>query len=411
MKTLPTLAAALLAALVVLGPTAVYAATTVTVAAGAPSYAGAATITITGSVTPVPTAPTNVILTITNPSGGIADVSSNIVSLTTGTYSYSVAAGGNPNWNIPGTYTVTATVSSVSASTTFQYTPSGGIGTGGSSAPYLVVEAVANTPVWPGQTETLAVLVQWNNGSLACDSACFTTVHFYTPTGTLVTIFNPANSSTNPIIVHRGFFIWSWKVPANYQDGLYAIHAWASLTAGGVKYQGQGLTSFTINSAIASTPQITALKAELDGFSAALSGATGSLGSLTTQVGTVATSVTDVQNSLSGITTTLNTIQGGLAGIGDIKTSLTSVKSSVDSLTSSVNSLSSTMGQIQGNLNNLLSSLGTLQTTISNLSGLSAQITSLQNAISSNQTYVLVVAALAAITLVLELAILVRKLS
>src|SRR5215472_879797 len=105
MKTLPTLAAALLAALVVLGPTVAYAATTVTVATGATSYSGSATVTITGSVTPVPTVPTNVVLTITNPNGGIADVSSNVVSLSTGTYSYSVVAGGNPNWNPAGSYT------------------------------------------------------------------------------------------------------------------------------------------------------------------------------------------------------------------------------------------------------------------------------------------------------------------
>jgi prefoldin subunit 5 len=400
MKTLPTLAAALLAALVVLGPTVAYGATTVTVAAGAPSYLGAATITITGSVTPVPTVPTNVVLTITNPNGGVADYSSNAVSLSTGAYSYSIVAGGSANWNVPGTYTVTATVSSVSATTTFQYTPTGGVGTGSSAAPSLVVQLAANSPVWAGQTEQLAVLVSWNNGSLACDKPCFATVHFYTPDGNLVNIY----PTSNPVIVHRGFFIWTWTVPASAPDGLYAIHAWASLKIGSVTYQGQGLGSYTVNSQLASASTVTAVKTELDSVSSMLTGVTSSLSSMTTQMGTLATSVTNIQSSLT-------TVQGGLAGIGDIKTSLASLKTSVDSVTSSVNTLSSTMTQIQSNLNNLLSSLGTLQTTMSGLSGLSGEITSLQNAISSNQTYVLVVAALAAITLVLELAILVRKLS
>jgi hypothetical protein len=52
--------------------------------------------------------------------------------------------------------------------------------------------------------------------------------------------------------------------------------------------------------------------------------------------------------------------------------------------------------------------MGTLTTQV-NAASSNAQ--SAANAVSSTQTYVLVVAALAAITLVLELAILVRKLS
>jgi hypothetical protein len=247
---------------------------------------------------------------------------------------------------------------------------------------------VANSPTWPGQKQSLAVLVQWNNGSLACNNPCFTTVHFYTPSGTLVTIYNPSNSSTNPITVHRGFFIWSWTVPSSYPDGLYAIHAWASLTSGGVTYQGQGLTSYTINSKLANADQLNTILTAVQSIKS-------SVDTITSQgVQVSGTTITDIQTNVNGL-----------------KTSMSGVSSSLATLTTTVNGFSSTMNTIQSNLATLLSDISSLQTTIGSLNGLSAQITSLQNAISSNQTYVLVVAALAAITLVLELAILVRKLS
>jgi len=52
-----------------------------------------------------------------------------------------------------------------------------------------------------------------------------------------------------------------------------------------------------------------------------------------------------------------------------------------------------------------------MQNTISGLGNIGTQVTAATNAANTDQTYVLVVAALVAVTLVLELAILVRKLS
>ena len=384
MKTLPILATSLLALLVVLGPTAAFAATTLTVSPSQGTYSGSATITLSGTVTPTPTVPSSVVITVKSPSGATVRVSSNPVSTTSGAYSDTWVGGGL--MTVSGTYTVNATWgasgSTATAVTSFAYIANGGGGGGGGGVgAYLIVQAVANTPTWPGQKQSLAVLVQWNNGSLACNTPCFTTVHFYTPSGTLITIYNPSNSSTNPITVHRGFFIWSWTVPSSYPDGLYAIHAWASLTTGGVTYQGQGLTSFTINSELASASQQSA----------------------------ILTAVQSIKGSVDTISTAISSTTA--SDIQSIKTSMSGVSSSLSTLTTTVNGFSSTMNTIQSNLATLLSDISALQTTIGSLNGLSAQITSLQNAISSNQTYVLVVAALAAITLVLELAILVRKLS
>jgi hypothetical protein len=69
------------------------------------------------------------------------------------------------------------------------------------------------------------------------------------------------------------------------------------------------------------------------------------------------------------------------------------ISTNVGTILSDINSLSSTVGQINTNVGTLSSQLPSAGT------------------ISNTQTYVLVVAVLAAITLVLELAILVRKIS
>lgn len=90
-----------------------------------------------------------------------------------------------------------------------------------------------------------------------------------------------------------------------------------------------------------------------------------------------------------------------------IMTSLNSLAGQVNSLSSSVGTLSTNVGNIQSAVNSLTSQVSTIS---SNVQSLSSQLPS-AGTISNTQTYVLVVAVLAAITLVLELAILVRKLS
>jgi hypothetical protein len=86
----------------------------------------------------------------------------------------------------------------------------------------------------------------------------------------------------------------------------------------------------------------------------------------------------------------------------------------LSSLSSLVTTLSSTVGTISTNVGTIISDIGSLTTTVgqvnTNVMNLSNQLPS-SGTIANTQTYVLVVAVLAAITLVLELAILIRKLS
>jgi hypothetical protein len=86
---------------------------------------------------------------------------------------------------------------------------------------------------------------------------------------------------------------------------------------------------------------------------------------------------------------------------------LSALSSAVSTLTSTVGTISTNVGTILSDINSLSSTVGQINT---NVGTLSSQLPS-AGTISNTQTYVLVVAVLAAITLVLELAILVRKIS
>jgi hypothetical protein len=347
MKTLPTLATGLLAVLLVLAPSVAYAAT-ITVSTDRTSYSGSATITVSGTVTPAPSTDTAAVITTKNPNGAQVDIGTASVSTSNGAYSYSFVAGGTANW-IAGTYTVNATwgsgTNTAKATTTFTYTAGATTTTG--AAQTLIVQVQSPSPAWPGQKFRFAVLVSWSNGSLA--DASFVTVHYHTPDNTLVTCGASGSACSAFTRIHKGFYYFGVDLPANSPNGGYFIHAWAKANvAAGTSQDGHGLGSFTVNSAIANSDQVSAIKSAVDSLSSAL---------------------TSVQNSVNGIASTVTNVQGAV----------NSIQSGVSGLT--------------------------------NLSGLGNKVDSVNTAVQNSQTYVLVVAALAAITLVLELAILVRKLS
>jgi len=212
----------------------------------------------------------------------------------------------------------------------------------------LEVYATASTPVYAGQTAQVSALVAWNNGT-AATGATFQ-VFLVNPSGSAATL------STAPVSPTSGDYWWNYPVPSGSANGLYAFIIGA--TAGGSTVWTQ--TSFTVNSQIASQ------SANQASFATLSKDMQGNFSALSSAVAAVSAAVGAVNTAVGGITTTLGNIQ---------------------------------------------TTLGTINTNVNNLSGLSSQLTTTSNDISSTQTYVLVVAVLAAITIVLELAILVRKLS
>ncbi len=132
---------------------------------------------------------------------------------------------------------------------------------------------------------------------------------------------------------------------------------------------------------------------------------------ISTQITGISASVSSAVNTaLTGFGTQLTSIQNSITALG---TQISSLQTTLaGDITSSTNTITAAITSAQGALNTAIGAATTAaqgaqtaaqqaNTSVSNLSGGN----------SSTQTYVLVVAVLAAITLVLELAILVRKLS
>jgi hypothetical protein len=107
----------------VIAPVAVSAAATLDIAAEQISYTGDTPITITGSMSPPPSATTFATVVIKNPLG--ATLENTLVPMNIfGIYQLTILAGCTADWT-PGTYTVTGSATSsgetASASTTFEY--------------------------------------------------------------------------------------------------------------------------------------------------------------------------------------------------------------------------------------------------------------------------------------------------
>jgi hypothetical protein len=103
------------------------------------------------------------------------------------------------------------------------------------------------------------------------------------------------------------------------------------------------------------------------------------------------------------------TLSKDLAGnSSSLSSAISSLSSSVGSVSSAVTSLTSSVASITSAVGTLTTNLGTVSTQVTTAA---TDATNAANAVSTTQTYVLVVAVIVAITLVLELAILVRKVS
>ena len=383
MKTIRTLSAVILAAVLVLGPAVAFGATlTMTLQTNAPSYAGQSTITVTGTVTPAPTiSNTAVVITTKGPSGAV-DIGEATVATSTGAFTYTLVSGGSSAWT-SGTYTVNGTWgaqgNTATKTATFGYTSGGGTSSGGAA---MAVTIDATTPAVAGSTVYIAVLTASPTGTLD-DVATWSPFHIHYPDGTLhnvcTAVATPAGCIGTFTRVHTGFYSVNFTLPATASTGLYAIHA-GTTDANGVT--GEGLGAFTVQ-AVSPSPDAAAL--------------------------------TSIQTSLTGMTTTLSGLQSSInvltSSLGTINSGIATVNTGITTLTTDVTGLTGSVNTISTGVTGITNTLAGLATSLNTVSGISAQLTSLNNAINNNQTYVLVVAALAAITLVLELAILVRKLS
>jgi len=397
LKALPTIFAVTLALLLTVAPLTASAAGTVTFTsptAGAPL---SGSYTITGTVSPAPTTPDNLFIQVLNPSGALVNVYDTPVTINTGAFSQAATTGSGSQWT-SGTYTIKATDTySATGSTTFTFTAVSPPPT--TSAVALQVWAYASTPVQPGDTVGVSALVAWSNGT-AVSSATFAG-WWISPAGIATAL------TTSPVkpAGTTGVYWWNIPVSSTASDGLNAIVLGA--TAG--KTTAWTQTAFTVDSSFASSSALASLSSSvsskfaaltsmvnssmsaLAGLPSAISGISATVGATSTSVGIISTAVTNMQSAVSSIST----------GVTSLQSTVGSIASAVNGLTSSMTSLSSSVGQI-------LTAANSATTAANNAA---AAANSAKTAINNTSTYVLAVVVIVAITLVLELAILVRKLS
>jgi hypothetical protein len=216
-------------------------------------------------------------------------------------------------------------------------------------------------------------------------------------------------------------------------SGSYAPTAWAyfNVTLTG-DLEGNAIASLTSSltsiqtSLTAVQTSLSSVQSSLTSIMGSLSAVQSSLSSITSTLSSVTSSLSSVSSSLSSISSTvgsiqssLTTITGDVSGLGtqlsSLQSSATSIQNAASSLTTSVGNLGTQLTGIQNSLTSMGSQLTGIATSSSNAASSAAtaatEATDAVNGSATAQTYVLVVAVLAAITLVLELAILVRKLS
>ena len=367
--------------------------------------------TIAGTITPTPGLPDNVFIEVTNTATGDVVDANNVAVGTGGAFSYPTIAGSN---FLSGTYTITATDSngatgseSITISGTSTSTPSG------------FVSIVGPSFVLPGQSANLWIY----------SSAPGSVTAWVLPVGaTTTTALTTTRVSPNP----GGLDVYTatYSVSASAATGAYLVGALVTNITS--NFAASNIGSFTVQGGVATatavttlTTDVTAISTSLAAVTTSLTGITTSLAGITTSLGSVSSAVSSLTTSVNGLTglsaqvtalgTQLTTVGNNVNTIGTGLTSLTTtvngISSSLTSLTSTVSSMQSTLGSITSTLSTISSQVSSMSTTVGTLGNLSGQLTTVNNAVSNSQTYILVVAALVVITLVLELAILIRKMS
>jgi hypothetical protein len=237
-----------------------------------------------------------------------------------------------------------------------------------------------------GETVTVATNAQTYTGQATIEvSGTVTPPPTSAGTSVVITTTGPMGAvDINPAPVAATTGTYSYVLVAGSSDwvpGTYTVNA----TYGGPGGTGSGTTTFAYQGVV--------------------------IGTTTTVTTTTTTTVIVTTATVSVVTVTNNVPNPDTAALSSIQSSLTSITGTLSTISSAVTALQGSVSTLQTAVTGISSQLTTVSNGIQSVSGISQQLTNLNNAVNNNQTYVLVVAALAAITLVLELAILVRKLS
>jgi len=336
-----------------------------------------------------------------------------------------------------GTYKVYASAAGESASTSFtvaQAPPT-------PPAPALNVALDASPIYFRGEKAEVYILVSCNGEPVEANISS----SVYSLQGVSVNVAGQR--------IAKGLYVTSFTIPSDSPTGTYVVVVNASATVEGAKVKGAAMKSIlvsstltewnakliSINGTVATIgTSLGVIRVKLDNNTAAIIAQLKTVKSdLLSQLNSISDKVSTLSNSVDSVKSTLTAgvqnIRNDIAGVkGDLATlsdsmskGFSSVNSAVGTLSSSVNSLGNSLsGQITSLGNSLsgqITSLGnTLSKSISdNANSIQTSIKNAQDSVSSQvkssvgdlSTFLIIIGILAAITLVIEAAILIRRLS
>ena len=208
-------------------------------------------------------------------------------------------------------------------------------------------------------------------------------------------------------------------IAAGFRPGLHVISLNGNVSSAGSPYSPYSYALFNVTTAgdweynmiSGFSNSIATLSAHIDSLINGASGVNANIASAITSIN----SHTDSQ--LSTLSLHIDDLITGASGVNaNIASAITSINSHTDSQISTLSStISSAITSINSHTDSALTTISSdvsnIKTTVAGFSNVGTTATNVLNAVNTEQTYVLVVAVLAAITLVLVLAVLIRRLS
>jgi len=406
-KMIKNISIALLLASMILIASPLAAAQAITAATNKPNYVPGDILRVAG------TGPANddVSVSVTNPRGNLIGVAQGKVSAANAYNITVLTFPGTNSTTFPfGSYSVKITAAAAGASTTVTVnflatgtptppTPST------SSGGFLVSVHVAGT-YFPGDRVRVYAIFT-SSGALA-DPTAFTVAHVHRMDNTIDQLLGTQQR------IHAGWYFFDYTVPAAAAAGTYGVHVAGTLGTA----QNNGDSSFQVQTAnrdtAALSTQLTQLSTAIAGVGTAVSGLSQSFAAHDTRLTAIQTAVTTGHTAITGridaldatITSRLNAVQGAVGA--QIITAQNAIIPRVDAVATTVNAgVTTAVQNAQTAITKAVTDgFGGVNTDLNTIKG---DVRSAAAGTAQSSTFVLVIAGLAALTVVLQIAILVRK--
>jgi hypothetical protein len=395
-KMIKNISIAVLLASMILMASPMAAAQAITATTNKTSYVPGDSLVVSG------TGPANddVSITVTNPRGNLIGVAQGKVG-SNNQYSVTVLAFPSAeSQTFPfGAYSIRVTAAAAGASTTVTVnflatagpevpiTPSTGAGG------FLVAVHAAGT-YFPGDRVRIYAIFT-NNGALA-DPTAFTVSHVHRMDNTIDQLLGTQQR------IHAGWYYFDYTVPATAPAGTYGVHVAATLGTSANNADSAFQVQAVNRDVAAIANNIAAVSQAVSGLSTALTAQGTRLTAIENGVTAARTAITGRIDTLDGaITSRLNALQGAVGT--QITAAQNNVIQRVDGITAGVTAVQNSQTAVTKAVTDGFSAITTT------LNGVQADVRSSAAGTAQSSTFVLVIAGLAALSVVLQIAILARK--